>query len=57
MHGLPGNFQRFDYGKRRNLEMYGQEKPPLYYPENVTAPVVLIWGKNDKVADKRVSVH
>ncbi|XP_043217732.1 lipase 3-like [Amphibalanus amphitrite] len=48
-----GNFQRFDYGPRRNQQAYGQPHPTLYYPENVTAPVVLLFGKNDKVADRR----
>ncbi|XP_037070287.1 lipase 3-like [Pollicipes pollicipes] len=52
-HISSGRFQRFDYGKKRNLAIYGQRKPPLYFPELVTVPVVLMWGKNDKMADKR----
>ncbi|XP_043191779.1 lipase 3-like [Amphibalanus amphitrite] len=48
-----GRFQRYDYGKKQNLVRYGQRRPPEYFPEKVTAPVVLIWGPNDKMADKR----
>lgn len=28
--------------------MYGQELPPLFNLQNVTVPMHLIWGKNDK---------
>ncbi|KAF0295861.1 Lipase 3 [Amphibalanus amphitrite] len=45
--------KRYDYGKKQNLVRYGQRRPPEYFPEKVTAPVVLIWGPNDKMADKR----
>lgn len=52
-HVASGRFQHFDHGRRGNLAVYGQPRPPLYYPELVTAPVVLLWGENDKMADKR----
>jgi len=48
-----GNFQRFDYGREKNLYIYGQPTPPQYSLELVTTPVVLLWGKNDNIVDQR----
>ncbi|KYB27895.1 lipase member J [Tribolium castaneum] len=37
----------FDYGKSRNLEIYGSEMNPSYLLENVSVPLLLVYGTND----------
>lgn len=44
-------FQKFDYGSRKNLIVYGQETPPEYNVSGVAAPVGLFWSLNDWFAD------
>ncbi|XP_063913833.1 lipase 1-like [Zophobas morio] len=46
-----GNFCKYDFGTRRNLEIYGQETPPLYNLSKVTIPVALYYSSNDWVID------
>lgn len=46
-------FSKFDYGKVRNLEMYGVKTPPKFNLDAVNVPVLLIYGKNDGVVDVR----
>jgi len=41
------NFQRFNYGKEKNLEKYGQETPPLFDLSKITCPVAVYSGVND----------
>lgn len=48
-------FQRYDLGHNKNLEKYGQAKPPEYDLRKVTSPVVLYYSKNDRVVDSGVS--
>ncbi|CAH0403266.1 unnamed protein product [Chilo suppressalis] len=40
-------FVKYDYGREGNIKAYGQEKPPKYNLDAVTAPVVVIYGQND----------
>ena len=47
-------FCAFDYGDR-NQEIYGQDTPPDYDLDKVTAPVALYWGDNDWLAQQTVS--
>ncbi|KAI5635271.1 alpha/beta-hydrolase lipase region domain-containing protein [Phthorimaea operculella] len=49
-------FEKFDYGKEKNLELYGSERPPQYNLSAVTVPVVIIYGKNDHLVDPK-DVH
>lgn len=35
------DFRKYDYGKTKNMIMYGTTTPPKYALENVDAPVVL----------------
>lgn len=45
-----GKFQMFDYGKQKNIEMYGQETPKEYDLEKlreVTVPTLLVSGTKD----------
>jgi len=48
-----GKFRRFDYGKEKNLAIYGEEFPPNYNISGVTAPVALYCGNNDWLADEK----
>lgn len=42
-----GDFRRYDEGVKINLKKYGSQKPPEYPVSRITAPVVLVCGKND----------
>jgi len=42
-----GLFRQYNFDKAKNLELYGQETPPLYDVSKITAPVALFWGQND----------
>lgn len=44
-------FVKFDYGLRKNLEIYGKPYPPEYNFSAVTVPVVVIQGLNDGIVD------
>ena len=49
-------FQRFDYGGKRNLEIYGTPTPPDYDLSTVYKKILLIVGQNDlmgSVADSK----
>jgi hypothetical protein len=50
-----GKFQKFDYGRRKNLEVYGQEEPPEYDLGKVKVPAYLLYGKNDIYTTERVT--
>lgn len=49
-------FQHYDLGHNKNLQKYGQPKPPEYDLRKVTSPVVLYYSKNDRVVDSGVSI-
>jgi len=49
-------FQHYDLGHNKNLQKYGQPKPPEYDLRKVTSPVVLYYSKNDRVVDNGVSI-
>ncbi|XP_055678049.1 lipase 3-like [Lutzomyia longipalpis] len=40
-------FCQYDYGKKKNLQMYGDTRPPSYNLTNVKVPVTLYVGAND----------
>ena len=46
-------FQKFDYGKSKNLALYGQNQPPLYNLSAVTTPFLIIYGQNDHLVDTK----
>ncbi|CAN8017781.1 unnamed protein product [Ixodes persulcatus] len=48
-----GCFQKFDYGKSLNMQVYGQVTPPLYDLSKVKIPVALYWSKGDWWADEK----
>ncbi|KAF2891597.1 hypothetical protein ILUMI_14576, partial [Ignelater luminosus] len=47
-----GKFQKYDYGKIKNLEIYGQPTPPQYNLSKITAPVAIYVGDRDIYAKK-----
>ena len=51
-----GNFARYDYGILGNLKHYKQRTPPVYNLSSVKAPVFLMWGPEDWLADPTVSI-
>ncbi|XP_018305312.1 lipase 3 isoform X2 [Mycetomoellerius zeteki] len=42
-----GSFQKFDYGTRANLTLYGSTRPPKYTLERVKVPVAIFYSEND----------
>ena len=44
------SFSRYDYGPEKNMKVYNSIMPPDYNMKKVTMPVILIAGKNDKIA-------
>lgn len=51
---IEGNFQYFDYGPKTNMEKYGQDTPPQYDMEKITAPFALFYAQNDWLAGPEV---
>lgn len=48
---ITGEFKAFDYGFSGNMAHYGRSEPPAYDVRKITAPVALIYGKNDALAN------
>lgn len=47
-----GQFQRYDFGRRGNKDVYGAELPPRIPVENITkVPIAMFVGKSDELAD------
>ncbi|CAH1378619.1 unnamed protein product [Tenebrio molitor] len=44
---VSNKFQKYDYGKEKNLKKYGQAEPPLYNLSNIIVPLVMYYGKHD----------
>ncbi|KAJ3622050.1 hypothetical protein MTP99_002583 [Tenebrio molitor] len=42
-----GKFRKFDYGRRKNAKVYGQNEPPEYDLGKIKVPAYLLYGKND----------
>lgn len=49
------NFQQFDFGIEKNLEVYNCSHPPKYNLSNIVAPIAFYYAKNDILADPKVS--
>lgn len=45
------NFSKFDYGRDKNLEVYGTPEPPLYDLKASNVPIVIYQGPNDHLVD------
>lgn len=46
-----GKFCKFDYGRKKNHEIYGNHEPPAYNLSNIDFPVHLFAGEYDKLAN------
>ncbi|CAB3241286.1 unnamed protein product [Arctia plantaginis] len=46
-------FSEYDYGTKKNLDIYGQPKPPLYKLSKVTMKWIMIGSFNDYLGDVR----
>lgn len=42
-----GEFRRFDFGKIKNLEHYGDAEPPKYNLKNAKSPVAVYYAASD----------
>ena len=49
-----GEFLAFDYGTRKNMQVYGSKNPYRYDLRLVTAPVYIFWSKSDLYVDQKV---
>jgi lysosomal acid lipase/cholesteryl ester hydrolase len=45
-----GKFQKYDYGKERNMKKYGQDYPPIYNVTGIKTPIALFYTTNDWLA-------
>ncbi|CAN8022882.1 unnamed protein product, partial [Ixodes persulcatus] len=41
--------QMFDYGREKNMKVYGQEEPPLYSLDKVQKDIGLFWSRGDVI--------
>lgn len=53
---LSKKFRRYDYGKKKNSEVYGSEVPPDYAVEKITVPMDLFYSNSDWIATGRDAV-
>jgi hypothetical protein len=53
---VSNKFQKYDYGKEKNLKKYGQAEPPLYNLSNIIVPLVMYYGKHDILIKEPVTV-
>ncbi|XP_026324990.1 lipase 3-like [Hyposmocoma kahamanoa] len=44
---VSGEFQKFDYGTKKNMQKYNSKVPPKYHVERVTSPVALFYSVED----------
>ena len=49
------NFAHYDFGKKQNIDIYGQEEPPEFSLGAITVPVASYWSQNDWLAQPNVS--
>ncbi|VEN59465.1 unnamed protein product [Callosobruchus maculatus] len=48
-----GRFHPYDFGKKENLQRYKSRHPPNYKLSKITAPVYLIYSRNDWLASEK----
>jgi hypothetical protein len=49
-----GRFSAFDFGKKKNLEVYNQTMAPDYKLSVIHTPVATYWSLNDLLSDPEV---
>lgn len=50
---LKGGFREYDWGKKRNMEIYGNATPPAFDLSKITVPTALFVGSKDLLGDPR----
>lgn len=53
---LSGRFRPYDYGSKKNKQIYNATEPPDYDFTNVTVPIALFYADNDWFVSNMVSV-
>ncbi|XP_039293236.1 lipase 1-like [Nilaparvata lugens] len=46
------NFQRYDYGREKNLKVWGSESPPLYNLSKIRAPMIFYIASGDLILEQ-----
>ncbi|XP_030759411.1 lipase 3-like [Sitophilus oryzae] len=46
-----GKFQRYDYGTKENMQIYGTPQPPEYKLDKITRPFYMFFAENDIFAN------
>lgn len=41
--------RQYDYGKWKNLEIYGSPEPPEYEIQKIKVPVLVMYAANDRL--------
>jgi len=52
-----GRFCYYDFGNKKNKDVYGEKSPPDFDLTQITSPVYLMWGANDWMADPTDVAH
>jgi len=48
-----GKFEMYDFGRRQNVQKYGQDTPPQYDVSTISIPTYIFWGSSDWLADQK----
>lgn len=51
---VSGRFQQYDYGTKKNFELYNSTYPPEYNLAKIQVPVVFFYADNDWLAAPEV---
>ena len=52
---LTEHLTKYDWGSKKNLEVYGSPTPPKYLLSKMTAPTAVYYSKIDKLIPEAVS--
>jgi hypothetical protein len=47
----------YDYGKERNMKIYGEEIPPLYPIGKISVPTLIVSSDNDSLITQQVRLQ
>ncbi|XP_022901511.1 lysosomal acid lipase/cholesteryl ester hydrolase-like isoform X2 [Onthophagus taurus] len=54
---VKGEFRKFDYGIKKNPEVYGTLQPPEYDIKKILVPTYVMYGQNDWVVGRKDSLN
>lgn len=49
-----GKFEQYDYGLKKNEELYNSRTPPIYDVKRIKVPISLHYSSNDWLANVKV---